>query len=155
MIRIASVNDVDEIRQLFYDTITTVNLKDYGVQQTTAWAKGYQYTDRWKNKISTQYFIVDEREGIIAGFASLAVDGYIDMMYVHKNNQGKGIAKQLLHALETKAIAAGITELTTDASITARPFFEHFGYFVLQQQSVVRDGIELTNFKMIKNLNII
>jgi putative acetyltransferase len=102
MIRIASIDDVDEIRQLFYDTITTVNLKDYSIQQTTAWAKGYQYTDRWKNSISTQYFIVDEREGMIAGFASLAVDGYIDMMYVHKDSQGKGIAKQLLHALETR-----------------------------------------------------
>ncbi|MCI1553055.1 MAG: GNAT family N-acetyltransferase [Levilactobacillus sp.] len=39
---------------------------------------------------------------------------------------------------------------TTNASITARPFFEARGFRVVRRNLVVRDGIELINFTMKK-----
>lgn len=40
--------------------------------------------------------------------------------------------------------------ITTHASITAKPFFEKRGYIVVKEQQIERQGIFLTNFIMIK-----
>lgn len=40
--------------------------------------------------------------------------------------------------------------ITTHASITARPFFERRGYKAVKEQQVERQGISLTNFVMVK-----
>lgn len=44
------------------------------------------------------------------------------------------------------------TQIEADVSITAKQFFERKGFEVVQQQTVVRQGVELTNFKMKKSL---
>ena len=44
------------------------------------------------------------------------------------------------------------TVLTSDVSKTARPFFEKVGFEVIKKQTVVRQGVELTNFKMKKKI---
>lgn len=41
------------------------------------------------------------------------------------------------------------TLLRVDASITAKPFFEKFGFKVLKKNRVKRGNIELTNFTML------
>jgi putative acetyltransferase len=35
-----------------------------------------------------------------------------------------------------------------EVSITAKPFFEKSGFRVVTQQTIVRNGVELINFKM-------
>lgn len=44
-------------------------------------------------------------------------------MFIHKDFQGKGVATLLLNEIERYAVAAGITRITSEVSITARPFF--------------------------------
>ena len=44
----------------------------------------------------------------------------------------------------------GFTRITTHASITAKPFFLHRGYKLVNEQQVVRKGIYLTNYAMEK-----
>ena len=43
---------------------------------------------------------------------------------VHKDFQSKGIVTILLNDIERYAITAGITRVTSEVSLTARPFFE-------------------------------
>ena len=43
--------------------------------------------------------------------------------------------------------------MTSDVSKTARQFFEKVGFEVIEEQSVVRKNVELTNYKMKKKLN--
>ncbi|ABR42036.1 putative acetyltransferase [Parabacteroides distasonis ATCC 8503] len=45
-------------------------------------------------------------------------------MFVHKDFQSKGIVTILLNDIERYAITAGITRVTSEVSLTARPFFE-------------------------------
>lgn len=67
---------------------------------------------------------------------------------VHVDYQRKGIATILCQHLEQ------ITEnnITTQASITARPFFEKRGYRVVRKQQVKRQDVFLTNFWMEKQI---
>lgn len=46
----------------------------------------------------------------------------------------------------------GVESIITDASITARPFFEKRGYKVIKEQQVELRGQIFTNFKMSKNI---
>ena len=54
----------------------------------------------------------------------------IDILFVHKDYQGKGIATAICDRLE-KAVQ---NKVITNASITARAFFEKRGYKVIKEQ---------------------
>ncbi len=149
-IRPATINNLDKIRQLFYNTILFINSKDYTEDQVTAWAAGYNNIDSWRNKIKEQHFFVAEIDNKIAGFGSLTKNGYLDLLYVDKDYQRSGIAKRLLTKIEMLAKKLSLTELTSEVSITATPFFLKHGFKIITEQYADMKGVKLTNFKMIK-----
>ncbi|MCH2451445.1 MAG: GNAT family N-acetyltransferase [Gracilimonas sp.] len=151
-IREAKQNELDEILNLFTETISEVNNQDYSLSQIEAWSSGARDKERWLSKIDEQYFLVTEEEGTITGFASITNKGYLDIMFVHKNHQRKGIAKTLITALIDYAKQNQLEEITTEGSVTARPFFEKYGFKVIKKQKVNRKGIEIANYKMKKRL---
>lgn len=51
-------------------------------------------------------------------------DGYLHSMFVHKDFQRKGIATLLLSEVEQIAEQYGVTQITSEVSLTARTFFE-------------------------------
>ena len=149
-IRIATIADIPTLKSLYYDTITTINALDYNEEQILAWASTAENIASLETKILEQYFIAAENEaGIITGFASLDNQkGYLDVLYVHRDFQRMGIASLLLQSLLEKAKQMNIIEITTDASITAKPFFEKNGFQVVKEQTVVVKGVPMMNFKM-------
>ncbi|MBD0277694.1 MAG: GNAT family N-acetyltransferase [Flavisolibacter sp.] len=87
-IRQANPDDVVQLRELYFNTITTINAKDYTPEQITAWAATAYRTGSLLRKIRKQYFLVAEWENHqIIGFASLDDSGCLDMLYVHKDFQ--------------------------------------------------------------------
>jgi putative acetyltransferase len=150
-------SDIHSIVALFYDTVHKVNIRDYTREQVDAWASredAEQRTEAWKEAMSKQIAYVAVIEDEIVGFADMSESGYLDRLFVHSGYQRRGIASALADILESEAGKAGIGEMVTDASITARPFFEQRGYEVVTSQSVARKGVTLTNFKMRKTLPI-
>ena len=73
-------------------------------------------------------------------------------MFVHKDFQGKGIATMLLEEIERYAITKGIIQITSEVSLTARPFFEKQKYVVKKEQKRQANKLNLTNFLDGKNL---
>jgi putative acetyltransferase len=144
-IRIAEIKDVEEITQLFYETINSVNRKDYPEEQILAWSDSSKNFKIWSDSINEQFFIVAEINFIIVGFASLDKNNCLDFMYVHKDFQGEEIATQLLLAIEKQASYLEITEIWTDSSITAKPFFVNKGFLVDKIYAKNVNGIEFEN----------
>lgn len=149
-IRLATLNDVDAIRQLFYETVTSINTADYNAAQIAAWSAGRDNTERWETRVREQHFYIAEREDVMAGFASIDNTGYLDVLFVGKHFQRQGVAKLLLNQIEQTARKLGVDTITSDVSITARPFFERHGFVVVQRQEVEVRGVVLINFKMSK-----
>lgn len=58
------------------------------------------------------------------GFADLTKEGHLDRLFVSPDYQRCGVASALLAMVEQAARHRGMTRLTTDASLTALPFFE-------------------------------
>ena len=139
--------DCRALAELFYDTVHTVNARDYAPEQLDAWASGEVDLRAWDGSFRAHTTLVAEAQGQIVGFADMDKGGYLDRLYVHRDFQGRGIATALCTALER---ACPSPRYTTHASITARPFFLARGYRVARQQRVERRGVELTNFVMEK-----
>jgi putative acetyltransferase len=105
-IRKATFNDINELRERYYETITTINSKDYNEKQIKAWASTAGRTDKLLKRIDEQYFFVAENAGgKITAFSSLDKTGYMDLLYVHKtfkkqalqSNYYKKVLKLLLN----------------------------------------------------------
>ena len=147
MIRRYDSSDIEEIGELFYNTIHTVNRKDYTQEQIDAWAPGSIDYARWDQALSEHYSVVAVEDGKIIGFGDIAENGYLDRLFVHHNYQRRGAAFAICRELEQNCAAP---RLWVEASITARPFFERMGYRTVKQQQVEKRGVWLTNFVMEK-----
>lgn len=143
-------DDGPVLAELFYETVHTVNAGDYTKEQLDVWAAGAADSEAWNRSFLAHTTFVAEEDGIIAGFGDIDGSGYLDRLYVHKDYQRRGIASLLCDCLER---AVDVREITTHASITARPFFEKRGYRIIKEQKVERRGILLTNFVMKKNFD--
>jgi putative acetyltransferase len=151
-LRIYEIADTEEIMKLFYDTVHKVNIHDYTQEQVDAWAPANMNIDVWIKGLGSKFIYVAEEQGKIIGFGELEADGHIDRFYCHKDFQRKGVGKKLLEQLELKAKALGIQNLFTEASITAKPFFERHNFIVVKQQEVERRGQKMINFIMKKSI---
>ena len=140
-------SDCAQMAELFYQTVQSVNAKDYTQEQLDAWASGEVDLPAWDASFRTHRMIVATENGEVVGFGDMDGSGYLDRLYVHKDYQGQGIASAICDELER--FAAGKT-FTTHASITAKLFFQHRGYHVVRKQEVIRHGVALTNFVMEK-----
>lgn len=148
LIRQAKQNDLASIQALFVGTIEVVCRHDYSQEQIAVWTSSIENKRRWTDKLMKQYFLIAEIDNKIVGFASLENNEYFDFMYVHKDYQRQGIADSLYAEILAKAIKHGTTLLTSDVSITARPFFEKKGFKVIAEQKNDIKGVEIINYKM-------
>jgi putative acetyltransferase len=151
-IRKALESDLQEILNLFVNTIEQINSKDYSPEQIQAWKSSAKNTDRWKTKLASQTFVVAEINHKIVGFCSVEAPGYLDVLYVHAQYQRMGIAKHLYSQIENFALDSGFGILRAEVSITAKKFFEKQGFVEDSKQLVYIQNIALTNFKMSKTL---
>lgn len=140
------------IANLFYETIHSVNSKDYTEIQLNAWASRDFDLVKWNNRLSNNYSVIVEKNNIIIGFGDVDCKGYFDHLFTHKDYQGIGVATLISDSIENYTYQNGIHIITTDASITAKPFFEKRGYIVQKNQIVEKRGQLLKNFKMQKLL---
>ena len=150
---IATIDDLNKITNLFEQTIKQVAAKDYSPQEINSWSAGAKNTDNWLKRIDTHYFLLAQIENTLVGMASLDREGYLDVIYVHHQHQGKGLASTLLSKMEEKARRDGHAYITSDISITAKPFILHKGYEVVQPQLVLCRGVILRNYNVRKKLN--
>ena len=151
-IRRYKLDDCSEIYKLYYNTVRTVNLKDYTKEQVEAWAPAGDNPDDWGKVFLDSYAVVAELDNKIVGFGNIDNTGYLDMLYVHADYQGMGIASSILLELEKYALDNSIKTITTYASITLKPMLEKRGFKIEKKQTVEKNGQILTNFHMIKVL---
>ena len=167
-------SDCPEMARLFYDTIHSVNRKDYTEEQLNAWADGKVDMEAWDRSFMEHETVVAVDGEKIIGFGDMDENGYLDRLYVHRDYQGQGVATGICDCLEqwmqnqwmqdqgkqnqepmtgADTPPSGACRFSVHASITARPFFEARGYRAVKEQRVKRKGQELVNYVMIKTVS--
>lgn len=140
----------DALAALMIDSIKTLAAQDYSSVQVEAWARLDMAA--WPGRLQRQRVWVARSEGVPVGFISLAAGGCIDLLFVSPGWARRGIASRLLAVLEKNAVKERLPRLITEASITARPFFEHHGFMIEERQRLEVRGESFINFLMEKPL---
>ncbi len=144
----ARTSDLQAMQALFRASISELCRNDYTPAQREVWLEAATDTTGWLKRINNQYFLLAVSGVDVIGMASLGDEGYVDFLYVHPTWKRQGLATLLFRAVESEAGKRGYSTLKTDASITARPFFEKMGFHVVHPNHVSRKGISLINYRM-------
>ena len=144
--------DVPLLAAIFRASIEELASEDYSEAQQEAWASAADDEEAFGARLARDLTLVATHAGAAIGFASLADNTRIDMLYVHPAAAGQGAGSMLCDALEKLAAARGAKEVAVEASDTASGFFEKRGYTAKSRNTVLRAGEWLANTTMTKPL---
>lgn len=144
--------DTPVLAEIFRESVTDLTADDYSEAQQQAWLSRVDDLEEFAKRLGGQLTLIATLQGSPVGFASLAIGGKIDLMYVHPVAAGQGVGAMLADALEKLAGARGAEKLIVDASDTARGFFEKRGYVAQQRNSISVGDEWLANTTMHKKL---
>jgi putative acetyltransferase len=134
--------------EVYYSAVHLIASRDYSPAQIQAWAPRNLDPALWERKIRDLKPFVAELDGQIVGYADLQSNGYIDHFFVSGNHPRRGIGAMLMSHLINGAMVQGTPEMTADVSHTAQPFFQKFGFEVVEQRFPVVRGVEIPNALM-------
>lgn len=143
-----------EIVELFHRSVHAIDPLVYSPEQKEAWAPTPPDYDYWLKRLNEKksfLAIVDNR---VVGFMELDLDGHIDCAYTDPKFQGRGVASALYQHLLAEACSRKISRLYVEASLIAKPFFEHRGFCVIKKNKIQKQGVSLVNFTMERPLSL-
>ncbi len=144
--------DAETCLALFRDCVHRVNSRDYTPDQIMAWASPTIDLETWRARFNDRFAYVATKDDRIVGFSDMTRNGHLDRLFVSADHQGRGIARRLVERLLRDATDHSIEEITTDASITAKPFFLSRGFVVVKEQTIECRGVRMNNYVMNKSL---
>ena len=134
--------------EIYHSAIHLVACRDYTAEQVNAWAPADLERDLWVNRIRGINPFVAEIDGRPVGYADVQRSGYIDHFFVSGWHPRQGVGSALMNFIESEAAYMGVAELTSDVSRTAQPFFERFGFVLVENRVPVIRGVEVPNALM-------
>jgi len=147
-IREANSEDTGRLIEVFSNSIKTAAVKDYTPNEIKEWLKTTQNKSRWRDLLKEQVVLVAEVRNQVVGFASLKEGNYLDFMYVHSDFMRQGIAQCLLNEVLDRVKSLKMESISSDVSITAKPFFEKNGFKVVRKNENHRGEEGLINYHM-------
>jgi putative acetyltransferase len=141
-----------DVANIFHAAVHHGTADAYSPEQLEAWAPSpIDYESwRWRCELKRPFlFIVHAR---VVGFLELDPDGHIDCHYVDPVHARQGYGAKLLQHAVVVAQRAGLPRLYVEASHVAKGVYLKASFKVLRQNTVVRRGVELTNWAMQKHL---
>jgi putative acetyltransferase len=144
--------DAPLLAEIFRASIEELTGDDYSEAQRGAWVSTADDEAAFGARLAKCLTLLGTVDGSPVGFASLAGNERLDMLYVHPAAVGQGVGTMLIDALEKLAAARGARRLRAEVSDSAQDFFKRRG-FVAQQRNTVPLGDEwLANTTMEKQL---
>ena len=146
------LEDTPLLAEIFRASIEELTANDYNESQQEAWASAADDEEEFARRLEGQLTLIATMNGSPIGFASLANNETIDLLYVYPAVAGQGAGAMLVDALEKLAAARGAKRLTADVSDSAQDFFKKRGFTATQRNTVQRGGEWLANTTMEKKL---
>ncbi|GLR74487.1 GNAT family N-acetyltransferase [Aliivibrio sifiae] len=146
-------DDAYALWEIFFNTVRNVNINDYSKEQVIAWAPSDFDFTVWRNRMGKLSPFIAELDGVIVGYTDLQDDGLIDHFFCHYQYQGEGVGRALMNQVFSIGKQKGIPRYYSEVSITAKPFYEHFGFTIIRQQTIDIRGQKLVNYVMEKTID--
>jgi putative acetyltransferase len=144
------IEDTPLLAEIFRASIEDLTADDYSEGARRAWASAAEDEEAFAKRLGDQLTLIVTMNSSPVGFASLANNEIIDLVYVHPAVAGQGAGTMLVDALEKLAAARGAKCLIAEVSDTAQDFFKKRGFTATQRNTVLRGGEWLANTTMEK-----
>ena len=146
-------DDAPELAKVFHRAVHEGAATKYSLDERHAWSPDLPTGPKWHDRLAGAETVVAEMDRRPVGFMTLDVPrAYLDLAFVVPEVMGQGVAGAVYAVLEGRARVAGLTRMTTEASLLAEPFFERQGWRLVARQKVDRLGVQLSNAVMEKSL---
>src|SRR5256714_4129769 len=146
------IEDTPLLAEIFRASIEELTDDDCSDSARKAWAATADNEEAFAKRLGDQLTLIATMNGSPVGFASLANNETIDLIYVHPAVAGQGAGTMLVDALAKLAAARGAKRLTADVSDTAQDFFKKRGFTAQQRNTLLRGGEWLAHTTMDKTL---
>lgn len=101
-IRLYKSSDIDEVIQMFKDSISSACKNDYSAQEIEARINALD-RDKLQDRFLSSYSIVAVMDSIIVGFKNIDIENrYLDCLYVKPKFYRSGFATRICEELESK-----------------------------------------------------
>ena len=144
--------DVPVLAAIFQASIEELAEEDYDEAQRAAWAGAADDEAAFGARLAASLTLVATIGGAPVGFITLQGPDTIAMLYVYPAAARRGVASLLLNAVEKLAAGRGARSLVTDASDTAKPFFDVRGFEAQRRQTLSLGDVWIGNTRMTKTL---
>jgi putative acetyltransferase len=151
-IRDFRIGDEMALYAVFDSAVHQLASRDYTADQINAWAARTIDREAWVHRMQVIRPFVMEHSGHIVGYADVQSSGYIDHFYASGTYARQGIGTRLMNRIHQAAHLRGIRALTSNVSRTAEPFFQKFGFVVIERRAPVVRGVVVPNALMRKGL---
>jgi len=149
-IRDYKTSDAELLWSLFFNTIRTINVRDYTQAQVQAWATDQYDPEYWVKRMKGLAPFVAQIDDVIVGYTDLQSDGLIDHFFCHHEYQGQGVGRALMNHVFEVGQSRGIHRYYSEVSITASPFYEHLGFSLVEEKVEEMNGQKLKYYVMEK-----
>jgi putative acetyltransferase len=134
--------------EVYYSAIHLMACRDYTPEQIEAWAPRDLDPLLWERRIRGINPFVAEMNGQPVGYADVQENGYIDHFFVSGLHPRRGIGTTLMARILEEASMKGLACLTSNVSRTAQPFYEKFGFEVVERRQPEVRGVIVPNALM-------
>lgn len=139
--------DLATIASLFTVSVHELGASHYDLSQREAWAPIPPDLETWATRLASLHRLLASEGSKLVGFISYELNGHIEFLYTGPGLERRGVASLLYQHVQNAL--SGI-ELFTEASVVAKPFFLRQGFYVVEEQRVIRQGIAFRRFAMRK-----
>ncbi len=151
-IREFQAGDAPPLRAVVESAIHGTARRDYSQLQVDTWAPCMYDEAAWAATLQALAPFVALLDGAIAGYADVQPSGYIDHFYVASTAGGQGVGGALMRQILARAENLPLAELSSHVSLTAQPFYAHFGFEVVEHRVFDVRGVQMRNAAMRKRL---
>src|SRR5689334_11806515 len=144
--------DLQAVAAAFTASVHILAAGDYTKEQRTVWAPQPPDLALWQKRLARLQTLVAVAGPDLAGFVSYQPIGHVEYLYVAPEYARNGVASLLYESVEDGLSRAGVTEVSVESSIVARPFFAKSGFFMTEVQDVFVSGYSFRRYAMRKRI---
>ena len=140
------------LKEVFFDSIKTIDENIYSREQKYAWA-----SQAWDNKEFDKSLIKGKgwmliRNNKTIGFGTRYPENRLSLLYVRGDSKRRGYGNIILNLIEKEANNAGLDKLETEASLISYKLLLKRKWEIIHKEKITIKGLIFERYKMLKYL---